>query len=54
MALELGLVDGDVLDRHSHLPRHVLHHPIHQGEGIAMGQKALDLLTAKNHRVNGV
>jgi hypothetical protein len=38
MALELGLVEGDVLDRHSPLAGLVLDHPIHQRKGIAVGQ----------------
>jgi hypothetical protein len=48
MALELGLIEGDVLNRHCSLARLVLDHPIHQREGIAVGQQTLDLLTGEH------
>jgi hypothetical protein len=38
MALKLRLVDGDIFDRHSPLAGLMLNHPIHQGEGVAVGQ----------------
>ena len=48
MALELGLVKGDVLDRHRPLARLVLNHPVHEGEGVTVGQETLDLLAGQN------
>ena len=48
MALELGLVKGDVLDRHRPLTRLMLNHPVHQREGITVGQESLDLLAGQN------
>jgi hypothetical protein len=45
MALELGFIDGHVLDRHRPLAGLMFQHPIHQGKGITVGQQVEDLLT---------
>jgi hypothetical protein len=50
MTLELGLIEGDVLDRHGPLAGLMLQDPIHQGEGIAVGQQSLDLLAGEHGR----
>ena len=44
MALKLGLIQGDVLDRHGSLAWLVFDHAINQGEGVAMGEEPLYLL----------
>jgi hypothetical protein len=49
MALKLRLVNGDIFDGHSPLAGLVLNHPIHQSEGVAVGQQSLDLLRGENH-----
>lgn len=47
MALELGFVDGDVLDGHGPLTRLMFDHPIHKSKWIAVGQQIEDLLTGQ-------
>ena len=46
MPLELGLIEGDVFDRHGPLPGLMLQNPIHQGKGIPVRQQIHDLLAA--------
>ena len=47
MALKLGFIQGDVFDRHGTQAGLVLQHPIHQREGIPMGEEPNDLLTVE-------
>jgi hypothetical protein len=49
MALKLGLIKGDVLDRHGPLPWLVFDHTIDQGKGVAMGEEPLNLLRGQHH-----
>ena len=50
MPLEVGFIDGDVLDRDGPFARLMFDHPIHKGERITMGQQSLYLLRGEQHR----
>jgi hypothetical protein len=50
MSLKMGLIEGDILDRHSPLPWLMLQDAIHQRERIAMGQQSLNLFRVQQRR----
>jgi hypothetical protein len=45
MALEMGLIEADILKAGGAFAGDVLRNPIHQGKGVAMGEQAVDLLS---------
>ena len=49
MPLELGLIHRDVLDRRRRNTGLMGDDPIHQGKGVAVGEKSCDLLAGEEN-----